>query len=155
MQQAPARPRRVAGFTLIELMIAVAVVALLAAVALPAFQSAIRKGRRSDAIAALSAVQQAQERVRASWPQYCGTLAAPAGNVCGLNLPATSANGHYSVAISNDSATGYVATATAVGSQAADAGCAVMAVKMDSGALSYGSGSSSVDWTDANRCWAK
>ena len=61
------------GFTLIELMIVVAVVALLAAVALPSSQSYIRKSRRADAFIALSNVQMAQERWRASHLTY-GTL---------------------------------------------------------------------------------
>ncbi len=47
-------PRRRAGFTLIELMIAVAIVAVLAAVALPSYQSYVRRGQLSEAFSTLS-----------------------------------------------------------------------------------------------------
>jgi type IV pilus assembly protein PilE len=46
--------RGVAGFTLIELMIAAAIVAILAAVAMPSYQSYIRRGQLSDAFTTLS-----------------------------------------------------------------------------------------------------
>ena len=46
--------RRDAGFTLIELMIAAAIVAILAAVAMPSYQSYIRRGQLSDAFTTLS-----------------------------------------------------------------------------------------------------
>ena len=49
------------GYTLIEVMIALAIIAILASVAMPSFFDSIRKSRRSEAVAALSAVQQAQE----------------------------------------------------------------------------------------------
>ncbi len=48
---APARSA--AGFTLTELMIAVAIVAILAAVAYPSYQDSVRKARRADAKTAL------------------------------------------------------------------------------------------------------
>lgn len=47
--------RKEAGFTLIELMIAVAVVAILAAVALPAYNSYVTRGKIPDATSALAA----------------------------------------------------------------------------------------------------
>lgn len=43
-----------AGFTLIELMIAVAIVAILAAVAMPSYQNYARRGQLSEAFTALS-----------------------------------------------------------------------------------------------------
>lgn len=49
----PGRLRRSAGFSLIELMVAVVIVAILAAVALPAYQDHLRKGRRAAAQAFL------------------------------------------------------------------------------------------------------
>lgn len=51
------------GFTLIELVIAVAIVALLASIALPAYQSAVWKARRAEARAAILDLLQQQERL--------------------------------------------------------------------------------------------
>lgn len=134
-------------------MIAIAVIGLLAAVALPSFLDSIRKGRRSDAIAAISAIQQAQERWRASNPTYTTTFAD-------LAASSATAKGYYNLALNSPSspdtlAIGYDIVATAASSQAADTPCVKMAVEMRRGNLRYGSGTSSIDWTDANRCWAK
>jgi type IV pilus assembly protein PilE len=147
------------GFSLIELMIAVAVVGILLAVALPSYQGSVRKGRRAEAINAINAVQQAQERSRANFATYCDNdhlSTAPTASQCGLKVPATTASGYYTVAIgSSPTGTSYTVTATAAGSQASDTKCKLMAAKIDNGAISYGSGESSVDWADTNRCWAK
>jgi type IV pilus assembly protein PilE len=47
-------PRCSAGFTLIELMIAVAIIAVLAAVAMPSYQNYVRRGQLSEAFTTLS-----------------------------------------------------------------------------------------------------
>jgi type IV pilus assembly protein PilE len=145
------------GFTLLELMIVLVVIAILSAIAYPSFIEQIRKGRRADAITALNQIQQAQERWRVNCPCYAGSItAANAGcpaTACatssGLGLSGTSANAYYTVGISNVSATGYTLTATATGPQAADTKCASMSVALAGGNLTY----TASPTANANLCW--
>jgi type IV pilus assembly protein PilE len=148
--------RAASGFTLIELMIAVAVLGVLAALALPSFVDSIRKGRRSEAVAALAQVQQAQERWRANNATYTTALAASAPN--GLGIDTTKPDRLYNLSIDDASATGYTASATAVTgtSQANDTNCSTMRVRLKGGNLQYGGGTGSSDpLTDPNRCWSR
>lgn len=149
-----ARHGRLLGFTLVELMIAVVIAAVLAVVAVPTFLDTMRKSRRADAFAALSVLQQAQERFRSSNAAYAANSALTSG----LGLGATTASGYYAIAIGTASATGYTATATGRDgtSQANDGNCRVLGVQMAGGNLTYGaSANSTIDWADPNRCWAR
>ena len=142
------------------MLIAVAVVGLLAAVALPAFNDAIRKHRRADAFASLAALQQAQERWRSNRSSYTTLLTAlPADDPPGLGLPATSSKGYYTLAIDAADATGYTATATAASgtTQVKDSGCQRLRVRVDRGNLSYGAAAidGDFDFAATNRCWAR
>ncbi len=58
------------GFTLIELMIVVAVVGILAAIAYPSYQEQVRKSRRADAAAVLMRNAQILERVYTETGSY-------------------------------------------------------------------------------------
>jgi type IV pilus assembly protein PilE len=111
------------GFTLIEIMVVVAIVAIIASIALPSYQQSVRKSRRADAVLALQQIQVEQEKLRAECTGYAGTLTGT--RACGtLGYPkTTSPDDFYTLALSNDSATGYTATATATGLQADDAEC--------------------------------
>ncbi|MBK8106720.1 MAG: prepilin-type N-terminal cleavage/methylation domain-containing protein [Betaproteobacteria bacterium] len=156
---ANARREAASGFTLVELMIAVVIVALLASIALPSFMDSIRKSRRSEAFAALSAVQQAQERWRSNGSSYAESLTNAAnGTPPGLGMAsATTAKGYYTLSLSGAGASGYTVTATAVAgtSQASDGNCKVLAAQVQGGNLSYGSGAAAAAFPDANRCWAQ
>lgn len=77
--------RRNAGFTLIELMLVVAIVAILATIALPSYQGYLVKTRRMDAMATLQEFANAMERYRLSNNTYIG---ADNGGVPGIADPA-------------------------------------------------------------------
>ena len=64
--------RKLQGFTLIELMIVVAVVGVLAAIAYPAYTDSVLKGRRAQARAALTELLQQQERYMTQNNCYLG-----------------------------------------------------------------------------------
>lgn len=53
---------RVGGFTLIEIMMVVVIIAILAAFAYPSYQNSVIKSRRADGITMINQVLQAQER---------------------------------------------------------------------------------------------
>lgn len=116
------------GFTLIELMIVLVIMGILASIAFPAYQHWVRKSRRSEGINTLMNMQLAQERHRSNNTTY-GTLADVWNGVT------SSANNHYSLAISNNTATGYTLTATGVGGQSADTeegtACSVLALTVN------------------------
>ena len=113
--------KKQSGFTLIEMMIVVVIVAILAAFAFPAYNDYIRKSRRADGMNYLLELQTLQEKHRASATTYTNSVTTAPPN--GLGKSTLSPNGnHYSVAITNNSATGYVLTATAQGTQAQDKG---------------------------------
>jgi len=119
---------RAQGFTLIELMIVVAIVGILAALSYPSYQDYVRKTRRSDALSALTTARLQQEQWRASHSTY--------GTKTELNL-ATSPDGYYSVSVGetldtstcaiagNPNATAYAikASATTKHGQNQDSGC--------------------------------
>jgi type IV pilus assembly protein PilE len=116
--------KRASGFTLIELMISVAIVAIVVAIALPNYKEYVLRSHRADAQAALLDMAARQERFLAQNNSYT-TLIAPAN---GLNMgTTTSAEGYYNLSVGvcagGNISTCYVLTASATGSQAADTDC--------------------------------
>ncbi len=114
------------GFTLIELMIVVAILGIIAAIAYPSYVESVRKARRADAISALLQVQMDQEKYRANNPEYTTSL-QDLGWGAG---PYTSEEGYYTIAVTNADASSYTATATGVTGkgQDKDTGCTVITV---------------------------
>lgn len=118
--------RRQRGFTLVELMVTIAVLAILAGIGYPLYSEQLKKARRTDARSSLRMIALAQERFYTVNGTYAPDLEAD-GNP--LNLPDTltdgdSADGHYTLGIvTDDDNLTYTITATAQGGQADDEDC--------------------------------
>jgi type IV pilus assembly protein PilE len=115
------------GFTLIELMIVLAIVAILAAFAYPNYREYIIKSRRADAQSGLMNCAAAQERwyTKTTPSQYTDD-AGPADDDGPCNRE--SEQGYYTIAMDSANANSFVisATATSKGGQDDDADCYVM-----------------------------
>jgi len=79
---------RGAGFTLIELMIAVAIVGLLLAVAFPSYQEYIRRGNRAAAQSFMTAVAQKEEQYLLDARMYASVASNAGFSALGLAVPA-------------------------------------------------------------------
>lgn len=98
----------VKGFTLIELMIVVAILAILAAIAIPLYQGHVERTRRADAITGLTQTAQQLERCFTRSNTYESCISDP-----------ETPDGFYNLTTAI-SATTYTLTATPTGPQVSD-----------------------------------
>ena len=132
--------KRERGFTLLELMIVVAVIGILAAIAYPTFIDQVRKSRRADAKASLQALQLNQEKWRANHVSFTPTLA----NVW---TGTDSKEGFYTLAITAASGNAHNATATPkAGTDQAQDRCGTFAINQTG---PNGTGA----YADVDGCW--
>lgn len=126
------------GFTLIELMVVVAIIGILTAIAYPSYQESMRKSRRADAEGALLSLANGMERFFTATNSYCDTGTTSAGamlalDACGvvatndIGRPPPTISGipnnptaFYEISISAASANTYTLQAAPIGAQATD-----------------------------------
>ena len=108
-----------------ELLAALSIVAVLAALSVPSYQQYVRQARRADGQTALLRVAIAQERLRASCLRYADRVdgvpgCTPGAGNLGLGLSAQSPDGHYRLSLTEVSASGFLARAEPIAYQAGD-----------------------------------
>ena len=146
------------GFTLIELMITVAIVAILAAIAYPSYQSQVSSSRRSDAQGTLTSFALAMERFYTANNTYlgaAGTKAVPANSgapwIFSTEAPLDGATKYYDLTIkAGATQNSYTLVATPKGAQTDDG-----VIELDSTGVKRWDRNDNGTFAADEACWSK
>ena len=137
-------PNRSQGFSLIELMIAVAIIGILAAIAIPMYSDYVTRSRRADGQASLMLVAQELERCYTQFSKYNDNSCSM---VNGGGVSETSDQGFYGISASGGNLTesAFTLTATPQNEQADDTDCTALTLTH--------LGEQSATGDDPDSCW--
>ncbi|MFO1393161.1 MAG: type IV pilin protein [Steroidobacteraceae bacterium] len=105
------------GFSLLDVVAAMAIVALLACIALPSYRAQMMRANRAAARAALMSLAAEQEKFYVECHAYATSLDGSAASTCGtstLGFPASAGDGTYRLRITGADASGWTAVAEVV-----------------------------------------
>ncbi len=96
------------GFTLIELMIVVAIIGIIAAIAVPSYTQYVENARAADAKSALMSLASAMERFHTENMTYVGaTVGSGAGDIFPAEAPLDGSSKFYDLSIDSQTATAF------------------------------------------------
>jgi type IV pilus assembly protein PilE len=146
MPKTPVNAASNRGFTLIELMIAVAVVSILATIAVASYSSQVQKSRRTDARSALLDLAGREEKLFSTANAYSALPSDLGYGAVGAPWPVTVGSGYYQVTVVTPDASSYTITATPLGTQLNDTTCATLSVNQLGAQTSTGTGTAATCW---------
>jgi type IV pilus assembly protein PilE len=122
--------RRARGFTLVEIVTALVVIAVLTAVAVPMWRVHLLRVRRADAITSLVAVQNAQDKYFGRNARYATGAQLTTAEPEGLGLRTRSDHGYYDLDVQSGDGLAFTATARAndESGQSADTRCVQLSI---------------------------
>ena len=137
------KSNHIKGFTLLEMLIDVAIAGILASVAYPQYTEYVKRAARSDAMVLLLDAANKQEQYYADNRSYADDLSL-------INVPSTSENGYFTITVEvPDTGTSFKITATAAsGAVAGDTACSTFTIT-DTGVK----GSTGI--SDTDDCWER
>ena len=139
--------RKTQGFTLIELMIVVAIIGILAAIAYPSYQEQVRASRRGDCAGALAGLANAMERYFTTSNTYVGAAVGAAG-IYSNQCPVDGGDATYNLQIAAQTASTYTIQAVPTGAQADDK-CGTLTLT-NTGVKGISGADAGLTWQD---CW--
>ena len=153
--QTPAR-KRARGFSLIEVMIAVVVIAVLASIAVASHQNSVIKTKRKAALGGLMTIAAEQEEYFVNNKGYAtdftdlgysaaGTSADPYF-ISDAGESSDSANGDYKITLASATARAFTLTATPINNQTKDTQCGALSLTSTGSKSITGSG-------ETNQCF--
>ena len=137
------KSKEINGFTLLEMLIVVAIAGILASVAYPQYTEYVKRAARADAMVLLLDAANKQEQYYADNRSYTDNLSL-------INVPTTSENGYFTIAVEvPDNGTSFTITATAAaGAVAGDTACTTFTIT-DTGVKG------STGTSDTDDCWER
>lgn len=129
------------GFTLLSVMIAVAIIGILATIAYPRYMDQVRQSRRTEATSMLMRAANRQERYYTVEYTYADSMAK-------LGLPTVTENGWYKVRVTRASDTAFEITATPRGGQTGDI-CAKLTINQLGQQKAYNDSGAVI----SDKCW--